>query len=103
VLDFGTDVISPIALPQYPLDRSNEPLGAAVKLVVEPEPPEQDLDFTLGLNFGDSTKRERDDKPLGIGCDGGEHSRSLPSRFYCPGPPRLRIQYRFRMAAGSSR
>lgn len=39
----------------------------APELAVKPEPPEQDLNFTVCFHFHDSTKRERDGKPLGIG------------------------------------
>jgi hypothetical protein len=57
-----------VALLHYPLDRSNEPLGPAPKLVVKTKPPEQDLDFTGAFHYAAySTKHERDDKPLGIG------------------------------------
>jgi hypothetical protein len=48
-----------MALPQLPLDCSDEPFGAAPELVVEAEPPEQDLDFTIALHRINSTKRER--------------------------------------------
>ena len=63
----------PIALPHYPLDRADEPLGAAPELVVETKPPEQDLYFTIAFHDADnSTKRELVGKPLGIGCAGVE-------------------------------
>jgi hypothetical protein len=47
----------------------DESLGAAPELVVQAKPPEQDLDFTGVFHYAAyPTKRERDDKPPGIGC-----------------------------------
>jgi len=70
VLDFGTNAFYPHSLLQFSLDCSDEPFGAAPELVVETKPPEQDLDFTIAFHNADSAKRERGDKPLGIGCAG---------------------------------
>src|SRR6266404_4482358 len=81
-----------IALLHYPLDCPDEPFRPAPELVVKPEPPEQDLDFTIAFHTAEnSTNRERVGKPLGIGCAGVEHPRSLPEYIYCPGLLRLWI------------
>src|SRR5437588_10009259 len=75
----------PIALLQFSLNCSNGSLGAAPELVVQAKPPEQDLDFTGAFHCtGNSTKRERDDKPLGIGCSTAIRPRSLPETPLLP-------------------
>jgi hypothetical protein len=74
VLDFGTDVLDPHSAPSL-----DEPLGTAPELVVKPEPPEQDLDFTIAFHKAENGKKhERNDKPLGMGGAGTGHPRSLP-------------------------
>jgi hypothetical protein len=55
----------PIALPHYPLDRADKPLGTAPELVVKPEPPEQDLNFTT--DAAETWFEEND--PEGVGFE----------------------------------
>ena len=65
-----------------PLDRADQPFCPAFQPVVEAEPPEQDLYFTIDFHYAEnSTKHERVGKPLVIDFVGAIGPRSLTEYF----------------------